>query len=49
MDNLVVVCADIGSVAKRRFAWWESDEMRGRDLSSLAARVGELLNEETPV
>lgn len=49
MENLAVVCADIGSVAKRRFAWWESEDMHGRDPSSLAARVGALLNEEIPV
>jgi len=45
MDNLVVVCADVGSIPKKNFGWWASDEHYGKDLSSLAGFVAQSLND----
>jgi hypothetical protein len=44
MFNPIVVCADIGSVAKGNFAWWSSSEESGLTPSSLAKHVSSTLN-----
>ena len=49
MKNLVVVCADIGAVAKGNFGWWSSQDVSGNKLSTLAMHVSGLLNSGAPV
>lgn len=44
MQNPVVVCADIGSVAKRNFGWWSSRGVEGNEPSTLAQHVAAMLN-----
>lgn len=44
MDNLVIVCADVGSIPKNNFGWWASKEHFGKDLSGLADFVARALN-----
>jgi len=44
MENLAVVCADVGSVSKGNFGWWSASQHAGKDLSSLSAFVAQVLN-----
>lgn len=48
-ELLVVVCADIGSVARGNFGWWSSAGARGELPSTLALHVAALLNSPSPV
>lgn len=47
--NPVVVCADVGSVAKGNFGWWSSLGESGTTPSSLAIHVAAALNTQHPV
>jgi len=49
MQNLIVVCADIGSVTAERFGWWSSIRQKGTTPSSLAAFVAGALDAGFPV
>lgn len=49
MKNLVVVCADVGSVAKGNFGWWSSREDSGTKPSTLANHVATALASGIPV
>ncbi len=49
MFQPLIVCADIGSIAKGNFAWWSSDHVGGGNASSLAKHVSNSLNSKTPV
>lgn len=49
MRNLIVACADIGSVAKGNFGWWASSGGSGMDLSGLTSLVAQSLNDGVPV
>ncbi|WP_233889634.1 hypothetical protein [Paraburkholderia flagellata] len=44
MENLVVVCADVGSIQRKNFGWWAAVGESGKDLSSLAEFVACELN-----
>ncbi len=44
MQNPVVVCADVGSVAKGNFGWWSSEGHGGSQPSTLADHVAAALN-----
>lgn len=44
VENLVVVCADVGSIARKNFGWWASNGQWGKDLSSLSTFVSQSLN-----
>jgi len=48
-EPLVVVCADVGSVARGNFGWWSSAGASGEQPSSLASHVAALLNVPSPV
>jgi len=45
----VVVCADVGSVAKGKFGWWSSDDHCGDRPSTLSGFVAEQLAARRPV
>lgn len=49
INQLLTVCADIGSVAGGNFGWWSSDGITGREPSTLAASVSAALNSDRPV
>ena len=49
MQNLIVACADVGSVAKGNFGWWSSDGGSGTRPSSLALRLASILSAGVPV
>jgi|GEM_PF-2881994 len=49
MQNLVVVCADVGSVAKGNFGWWSNREESGTRPLTLAHHVATMLNSGFPV
>lgn len=49
MQNLAVVCADIGSVARGNFGWWSSSGEGGTLPSTLFAHVATALNAGKPV
>lgn len=45
----LVVCADVGSVAKGNFGWWSSTKESGNSPATLATHVANALNDGTPV
>jgi hypothetical protein len=49
IESMIVVCADVGSVAKDNFGWWSSADASGSCPSALADHVATLLNSRTPV
>lgn len=49
MDNLLIACADIGSVARDRFGWADSDGASGSLPSELAIKVAAALTLGRPV
>lgn len=49
MQPPIVVCADIGSVAKGNFGWWSSTGESGLLPSTLAGRVAAMLDGGAPV
>lgn len=49
MQNLVVVCADVGSVAKGNFGWWSSQGESGTRPSTLATHIATVLISGTPL
>ena len=49
MSHLVVICADIGSVAKGNFGWWSSQGKSGCEPSTLATHVADALKNGIPV
>jgi hypothetical protein len=49
MENLMVLCADVGSVKRDHFAWYDSAGPSGTSLLSLAERTAELVNEGAAV
>jgi hypothetical protein len=49
IEDLAVVCADVGSVARGNFGWWSSAGESGSLPSSLASHVAALLNARSPV
>lgn len=46
---LLIVCADVGSVAADRFGWWSIDHASGTELSTLANYVASALDSGHPV
>jgi hypothetical protein len=44
-----VVCADVGSVIRGRFAWWSDGGEHGHDLDSLVDHVVDLMNHSRKV
>jgi len=48
-SNLLIACADIGSVAAGNFGWSSSDDISGREPSTLAGSVAAALNGGRPV
>lgn len=49
MKDLLIICADIGSVKRGNFAWADSDDRFGSKPSTLAAQVVEALRSDRPV
>lgn len=49
MKGIVIVCADVGSVAKGNFGWWSSLGESGDRPSDLALHVSAALKSGTPV
>lgn len=49
MQAPLVICADIGSVAKGNFGWWSSNGEDGTSPSTLATHIAAELNRATPV
>lgn len=49
MDQLITICADVGSVAKGNFAWWSSNGESGDSPSALATHVQKSLANGYPV
>lgn len=48
-SNLLIACADIGSVAAGNFGWASSDGISGREPSTLATLLAAALNDSRPV
>lgn len=49
MKSVVIICADIGSVAKGNFGWWSSYGESGTRPSELSSHVQILLDQGLPV
>ena len=49
MPHPVVICADIGSVARGNFGWWSSEGKSGDKTSTLATHVAAALKNGLPV
>ena len=49
MKKILVACADVGSVAKGKFGWADSDGAQGTKPSQLAIKVATALIEDRPV
>lgn len=49
MSSPIVICADVGSVAKGNFGWWSSQGKSGNRPSTLAAHVATALKSGEPV
>lgn len=49
MKDIVIVCADVGSVAKGNFGWWSSLGEGGTRLSTLGGYVSAALDSGAPV
>jgi len=49
MDGLLIACADVGSVAKGRFGWADSDGAQGTSPLALVEQVAKALKATRPV
>lgn len=49
MDNLLIACADVGSIGSGNFGWADSDGSTGNRPSELAACVAKALASNRPV
>lgn len=49
MKNIVIICADVGSVKEKNFGWWSSLGEHGDKPSDLAAHVSTALKSGAPV